>query len=382
MKIEINKSKKDSKKKTGGQKKPVASKKTGAKSELSSYKKKIDPKTDNKPVSELRQDPVTGDWVVIATKRAKRPEDFTKDKKEVESIDPKDCPFCEQGGISKQKPDTLIYYRQDDQWSLRVFPNLYPAFTRSKKVNHQEDGMYFSMDGVGYHEVIVTRDHDRGVPFLLKEEIAEVLDSFKTRYIELMNRKSVNYIMFIENHGKESGASLVHPHWQMFAIPVVSPGVKLELEGSQLYKRNRGACVFCQMIEREQKEKKRIIAQNDSFIAFAPFASRAAFEVWIMPKKHQPYFERIREEEEFEAAEILKTVIEKYYWNLKDVSYNMYLHTSPCDGRDYHYFHWHIELIPKTAVWAGFELGTGIEISTIEPERAAKHLRKNMDREL
>ena len=88
------------------------------------------------------------------------------------------------------------------------------------------------MEGTGYHEVIVTRDHDRYVPQLLKEEVAEVIDSFRTRYLDLMKKKNVNYILFIENHGKKSGASVVHPHWQMFTTPVISPGIKLELEGS------------------------------------------------------------------------------------------------------------------------------------------------------
>jgi UDPglucose--hexose-1-phosphate uridylyltransferase len=322
--------------------------------------------------SELRQDIITDDWVVIATGRAKRPEDYLEENPK--KLETKACPFCEPG-IKDQESDTLAYYKKNKEWSLKVFPNKYPAFSRGKRVKHREEGIHFAMDGVGYHEIIVTRDHDRGVPLLMKEEVAEVLDAFKTRYLDLMNRKSVNYIMFIENHGEKSGASLIHPHWQMFAIPVVSPGVKLELEGSRIYKRNKKSCAFCDMVKQEISSGERVITQNESFIAFAPFASRAAFEVWIAPKKHQPYFERITEEEEFEAAEILKTVLEKYKNNLKDVSYNMYLHTAPCDGKDYNFYHWHIELLPKTATWAGFELGTGIEISTIEPEKAAEFLR-------
>ncbi|MBD3300175.1 MAG: galactose-1-phosphate uridylyltransferase [Candidatus Moranbacteria bacterium] len=349
---------------------------TKEQSVLKNEKKSFKSKISDKAVSQFRQDPVTGDWVIIATGRAKRPEQFiSKKKKEELKVDKADCPF-DGDNLKKQRPDTLVYYRENGEWSLKVFPNLYPAVTRSKDLKHSQQGMYFLMDGVGYHEVIVTKDHDRGVPFLIKEEVAEVLDAFKTRYLELMNRKSVSYILFIENHGKESGASLIHPHWQMFAIPFVSSAIKLELEGSRIYKNNNDNCVYCDMIKQEIKDKKRIVASSDNFIAFTPFASRSAFEVWILPKKHQPYFERMTENDEFEAASVLKKVIEKYYWNLNDVSYNMYIHTSPCDGRDYSYYHWHIELLPKTAVWAGFELGTGIEISTIEPEKAAEFLRK------
>ena len=331
-------------------------------------------KTKPKAVSELRQDIITGDWVIIATGRAKRPEDFTKDKETL--VETGECPFC-LPGINNQEPDTLIYYRNEDEWSLRVFPNKFPALSRNIKLNHREEGMYFAMDGVGYHEVIVTKDHDKGVPKMLQAEVAEVLDAFKTRYQDLMKRKSVNYVLFIENHGKLSGASLAHPHWQLFAVPVVSPQIRLELEGSRMYKRSNRSCVYCDIIEQELKEKTRLIFENDNFLAITPFASRSPFEVWILPKAHKPYFERITEQEELDAAEILKKVLEQYYWKLQDISYNMYLHTSPCDGKDYSHYHWHIELLPKTSIWAGFELGTGIEISTIEPEKAAQFLKDN-----
>lgn len=323
--------------------------------------------------SELRQDLVTGDWVVIATGRAKRPQDYLR-KTVTETSSASECPFC-YPGIGKQDPDTLIYYRQDKEWSLRVFPNKHPAFSRGRRLEHREEGIFFAMDGIGYHEVIVTRDHERYLPQLHLEEVAEVIDSFKTRYLDLMNRKSVNYIMFIENHGQEAGASLAHPHWQMFAIPVVSPAINLELNGSKLYKKANRDCVFCNIIKQEKRDSLRIVGENEHFLAFVPFAARSAFEVWIIPQKHQPYFERISSEEEFACAELLKDVLKKYQEKLNDIPFNMYLHTSPCDGKDYNFYHWHIELLPKTSTWAGFEMGTGIEISTLEPEKAAAFLK-------
>ena len=112
-----------------------------------SEKKVEQPVTDDKAVSEFRQDPVTSDWVIIATGRAKRPDEFVskEEKKKVKSLR-EDCPFC-GSNIDKQRPDTLIYYREGDEWSLKVFPNLYPALSRSKEVEYKEDDMYFLMDG-------------------------------------------------------------------------------------------------------------------------------------------------------------------------------------------------------------------------------------------
>ncbi len=327
-------------------------------------------------ISELRQDLVTGGWVVIAIGRAQRPEQFAEFKREkIEEDRNKLCFFCHPEETGQEK-DVLIYKKDNGDWSLRVFPNKYPAFKRGGKMKHHEEGPYFKMDGVGYHEVIVTRDHNRQIAQLETLEVAEIVDAYQERYIDLMNKKDVNYIEIFCNHGKEVGASIVHPHSQLAAIPVISPYIQAELDGAESYYRTNRHCVYCTIAEWESEHKKRIVFENDSFVAFCPFSSRAAFEVWVMPKKHKPYFERISDEEKVAFAEALQTSISKIYKALGDPPYNFYLHTSPCDGKDYPHFHWHLEILPHTAIWAGFELSTGIEVSTIEPEAAAEYLRK------
>lgn len=327
-------------------------------------------------ISELRQDLVTGDWVVIAVGRAKRAEEYIKEREAYPPLSGK-CPFCfpEETG---QEKDVLIFRRSDGDWSLRAFPNKYPAFSRNQPARQIEEGPYFSMSGSGYHEVVVTRDHYRQIANLDPLEVAEIIDAYQDRYISLMSKKSVNYIEIFHNHGKEAGASIEHPHSQLMAIPVVSPGVKLELDGAENYFRANRKCVYCSIAEWELEQKKRVLFENDNFLAFCPFSSRAAFEIWVMPKKHKPYFERITNEEKVDLGEVLGKSIGMIFTTLKDPAYNFYLHTSPCDGKDYPHYHWHIEILPHTATWAGFELSTGIEISTIEPEKAAEELRKGI----
>jgi len=325
-------------------------------------------------ISELRQDIVTGDWVVIAKARAQKPETFKSQPEEIK-VNPSECVFCEPEKTG-QKKDTLIYYREDGEWSLRVFPNKFPAFARqSNIVRHWNEGPFFGMEGVGYHEIIVTRAHDLALAQMTIDELAELTDAFRTRYLELMNKKSVNYIMIIHNHGKRAGASQPHPHCQLFAIPVVSPGVDSELRGAEQFHRSQKNCVYCTMLEWELKENKRLVFENDSFVVFAPFASRAAFELWVMPKKHQPYFERIAGKQEWELGEALRQSMSRLFYGLGNPSVNFYLHTSPCDGKEYDHYHWHIEILPRSSIWAGFELATGIEISTAIPEEAAKFLK-------
>jgi UDPglucose--hexose-1-phosphate uridylyltransferase len=329
------------------------------------------------PISELRQDMVTGDWVVIATGRAKRPDEFARHDHESNDAGIERCPF-ENPEATGQGKDVLIYTSGDGSWTLRVFPNKYPAFSRGKTPRSIGEGPYFSMTGVGYHEVIVTRDHYNQLATMEVWQVAEVLDAYQDRYLSLMKRKSVKYIQIFHNHGTASGASLPHPHSQLMAIPVVSPYIELELTGAEQYYRSTRKKVYSVMAEYESETKTRVVYENDAFIAFCPFASRSAFEVWVMPKKSSPYFERLRDEDKFRAAEALRSALFALYRGLRDPSYNFYLHTAPCDGKDYPHYGWHIEILPKTSVWAGFELSTGIEISAIEPEKAAEYLRSQL----
>lgn len=323
--------------------------------------------------SELRQDIVTGDWVVIATGRARRPDEFAVQKPE-KDVNPHDDPFAHPES-SGQEPDILVYRQPDGEWSLRVFPNKYPALSRGKTVRQLSEGPYFAMSGVGYHELFVTRDAHRHIALLEIWQVAELVDAYQERYLSLMHRKSVNYIQIFHNHGKEAGASIAHPHSQMMALPVVSPYIALELDGAERYYKSTRANVYETIVEYEHGMGKRIVFENEHFIAFCPFASRAAFEVWIIGKRPSPYFERINEEEKFALAEALRQALFALFRGLKDPAYNFYLHTAPCNGHDYAHYRWHIEILPRTATWAGLELSTGIEVSTIAPEKAAEYLR-------
>ena len=327
--------------------------------------------------SELRQDLITGDWVVIATGRAKRPEDFAKTERIKNDNDIESCLF-EDPEKSGQEKDVLIYRQSDGEWTLRVFPNKFPAFSSKSKLKNEEEGPFFLMSGFGHHEVILTRDHYRQMALMEKLEIAEIFDAYQDRYIFLMSKKNVNFIGIFHNHGREAGASIAHPHSQLVAIPIISPYIKLELDGAEVYYRQNRHCAYCVMQEWEAKQKKRVVFENSDFIAFCPFASRAAFEVWIMPKKHMPYFERINNDEKLKLAEVFQKSLSSIFNALNDPAYNFYIHTSPCDGKDYPHFHWHLEILPHTSTWAGFELQTGIEISTIQPEAAAEYLRNQI----
>ncbi|HRY82642.1 MAG TPA: DUF4921 family protein [Candidatus Moranbacteria bacterium] len=335
-------------------------------------------KEEKNKISELRQDLVTGDWVVVSKIRSRRPDEFIKKEKELIEENPNDCLFCNPEASGQEK-DVLIYNTTDNDWSLRVFPNKFPAFSRPSggQIKHKEEGPYFWMDSIGYHEVIVTKDHYDHIGKMEPLGVAEILDAYQSRYIDLMNKKSVNYIDIFHNHGASAGASITHPHSQLIAIPVISPYVESELDGAEKYHRQNKHCAYCAMIEWEMEHKKRIVFENDDFLLFCPFASRSNFEMWVIPKKHKPYFERISEKEKISGGEALHEAIKRLSEKLNNPDFNFYIHTSPCDGKDYPHFHWHIEILPKLNIWAGFEISTGIEIITMNPEEASEFLREN-----
>jgi len=330
--------------------------------------------SDPKPASELRFDLVSKDWVVIATGRARRPETFKNHKQKEDGVPEKNCPFCH---LETQFVPVLIYPPGDQKdWKIAVIPNKYPAFSRGINLRERAVGPYQVMDGIGFHEVVISRDHSQSLALFETDRVKHVIDVYQERYLELMNEKLVNYVSVFHNHGVEAGASIAHPHSQIIAMPVTDPDIRRSLDNSRLFFEMHGKCVHCTMIEWDLEDRSRVIFENEQYLVVTPFASRVAFEIRIYPKEHKAYFERLKEDEKHQLAEALKIALEKIYKGLDNPAYNFFLHTSPCDGKSYDHYHWHFEILPKTSIWAGFELGTGIQISTIEPEKAAEYLKK------
>lgn len=337
-------------------------------------------KKETKFPSELRLDLVSQDWVVIATGRARRPETFKKDQALPASGGNEDCFFCD---IKTQERPVLIFEKGkekksiSDNWSLIVVPNKYPAFLPHPDLDETvEGGIYKKMNAVGFHEVVITRDHQRHMGQFSVAEIKEVVDAYQSRYLALMKEKFVNNVSIFHNHGKTAGASVCHPHSQIITTPLVDVDLKNALSKSKSFSEDNKECVYCKMNEWELKVKSRIVFENEGFVATCPFASKMAFQTIISPRKHSSYFEKITEEEKWQFAEAFQKVLFKIYKGLNNPDYNFYLHTAPCDNKPHDYYHWHWTILPKTSTWAGFEIGTRIEISTIEPEKAAEYLRE------
>ena len=340
----------------------------------------------NQPnISELRQDLSTGDWVVVATGRAKRPHAFARQEPEP-SVPKAECPFEEllPAATAAYDPSgaALGLSAGDSadsaaRWWVQVIPNKYPALIEHGEcaVEHAV-GPYAVQDGVGFHDVIVTRDHDRPISRMSAAKAAALIRAYRDRYLAIKGDGCVKYISIFHNHGRAAGASVAHPHSQLIAVPVIPPDISRSLVGSMAYWHRTARCVHCTMIAFEQEQKARIVYENGKFIVICPYASRQAFELHLLPKNHSPRFEAITDEELLDAGDALHQALARLDAGLNDPAYNFFIHTAPTsDGELEERYHWHLEILPKTAVWAGFEIGTGIEISSIAPESAAEFLR-------
>jgi UDPglucose--hexose-1-phosphate uridylyltransferase len=330
--------------------------------------------------SELRQDLVSGDWILIAPKRGKKPQTFLADRsnrtnKTYKSYRPKkNCPF--ENPLKSHKP--ILVYESKRGWELVVVENKYPAVVHHKVcADSFRDGPYLVAEGIGHHDVIITRDHDKNFVDLKPSQANQVFEAFRDRYLMLLDDPCLAYISIFHNWGPAAGASVYHPHYQLLALPVVPPDIKHSLTGSLNYFKKYRRCVHCDIISYEQREKKRIIYENDGAVVFTPFVSREPFELRIFPQKHLPYFENTLDLELGYAVEALQTGLRKIKSKLSDPDYNFFIHTAPIQNKNkYKNYHWHIEVIPKTNISAGFELGTGIEINPVDPDEAAKILKK------
>ncbi|MCL5017556.1 MAG: DUF4921 family protein [Patescibacteria group bacterium] len=325
---------------------------------------------------QLRQDLVSGDWIVISTNRSKRPEELIKKAKLQKKQGKNNCLFEDLKKVSPNKP--ILTYPDPNNWRVAIVENKYPAFTHKGRCpTLLKTGPYSVMNATGHHELVITKDHDKNFPKLSLKEANLVFKAFKERYLMLLNDECLGYVSIFHNWGPLAGASIRHPHYQIIAVPVVPPDIKHSLNGSDRYFKEFKKCVHCVMIDWEFKSKKRILFENEGAIAFAPFFSREPFEIRVFPKKHLPYFEETSDTDMSFVVEALWFSLKKLSKNLKDPDYNFFIHTAPVKNKiRYGHYHWHIEIIPKTTIRAGFELGTGVEINIVNPDDAAKILKK------
>ena len=315
-------------------------------------------------MSTIRQDPTTKEWVIVATNRSHRPHD----------VEP--CPFC----LGHEARTPLELFRIPDGrggWRVRVVANSFPALTPADQVSRHEIGPLFrEMAGVGHHEVIVeTPVHDRIMAFMSDEEVALVLRAVQARHQALRSDPKVRYILIFKNHGENAGTSIAHPHCQIVATPVAPLHVRQKYAIATGYYDDTGRCLYCDVLEAEIAAGARVVLERPGFTVIQPFASQVPFETWIMPRRHQASFGQVSDPDIAALAPVVRTTLRALHDALGDPHFNLIIHSAPVEDEDEPYYLWHIQILPRVGTFAGFELGSGMRLTSASPEESAAALR-------
>jgi UDPglucose--hexose-1-phosphate uridylyltransferase len=321
-------------------------------------------------MSQLRLDPMTGRWVVIAGERAQRPSDFLPRRLPVEDDPKRPCPFC-PGQESDVEP-SLESYGPDGKWEVRVVPNLYPAFSGNDPMVVSHLGpVYTQAPASGIHDVVIlSPNHSMSWADLNETQSALVMSALKDRMLEHSRIPGLRYSQAVVNCGREAGASVEHPHGQLISTPFIPGEAADELAG---FARFQGNCLLCAVIEAEEQTGHRVVYADDRVAVLCPFWSGTPYEMLILPHDHQPHLYEAEDKDLAAIGNSVQLALSALRGRLGDVAYNLMFHSAPYRLKAD--FHWHVHLVPKISTRGGFEMGSGVLINVVPPERAAEGLR-------
>ncbi len=322
-----------------------------------------------KAKNQLRLDPLTGRWIAVAEGRSYRPSAFFPSPANEHIPSDRNCPFCP--GAEDDTPPALETYGPSGSWTVRVVPNLYPAFSGSEPMVTVSKGPVFTQaPASGIHEVLIlSQDHKATWADLDEDQVGVIMAAMRDRMDAHLHSSVIRYSQIILNQGRAAGASLEHPHAQLLGISFVPRELADEQAG---FSRFVGGCLLCATVELEKTIGERVIVEEEEATVISPFWAQSAFEMLIIPKSHGPHLHTSSPYELKSTGIAIKKALNKLRNQVGDIAYNLVFHSSPY--RAIGNFHWHVHLFPKLTTKAGFELGTGVSINIISPELATKVL--------
>ncbi|MFC1592906.1 galactose-1-phosphate uridylyltransferase [Candidatus Omnitrophota bacterium] len=331
-------------------------------------------------MSELRQDPTTREWVIVAPERAKRPQQRPRKERtdELQNWD-ESCPFCP--GNETETPDEVFRIpiaSETSGWAVRVVPNRFAALTSNGNMTRSTDGPFFrKRAGIGVHEVIIeSPSHNIPLALMPYQQVENVVIAYQERYNALKKNHQLKFITIFKNHKWASGTSLAHPHSQLVATPIPATYYHLKSDVAADYCYDFGSCLYCDLLTEELQKGERIVAETKELIVLNPYASRVPYETWIIPKRHYASFGLFPAEHLAELAMVIKDTLFCLYHGLDNPAFNLMIDTATTDNEMNPCYHWHIKIIPRLTLIAGFEMGSGIYITTALPEETARSMKK------
>lgn len=329
-------------------------------------------------MSELRQDRLDGEWVIIAPERGARPRQLKEHGHDAATPahDP-DCPFCPGNEAKLNEITEETPAAEPPGWRTRTFPNRFPALSPSTPAEPRTEGIHLAIGGRGLHRVIVESPcHDADLPFMGDDAMEAVVAAWRRCHGELIAAPGIEAVFLFRNRGLKAGASLRHPHSQAIAMDMLPPRVAARETRARMLYGETGRCPLCELLEFERAEGKRVFLEGEHFVAMVPFAATCPFEFLIVPRRHAACFSAITDEEVSESGPILREALRRLHDAAGDPPYNLALETasrgeagSPCQ-------HWHLRIAPDITTPNGFDLAAGMPVNPHLPEADAGALRK------
>lgn len=329
----------------------------------------------------LRKDPVTQRWVVVSPDRADLPSPELPPRPP--GLPPEACPFC-PGNEAQTGPEIHVEraagtWPNASGWSVRVVADRYPIFRIEGGLEKSAEGMYDSMNAVGAHEILVeTPDHRPHWADFEAVQLERVLRASQQRSLDLRNDGRFRHVVWVKNHGLP-GSVFQHPHSHIMASAFVPRAIEEELKGFRDYARWKERCVLCDIVKQEQRDGRRILAREETVLAFAPFASCFPYEFWIVPVAHAHDYGAAAPAVLRDMSRLLQRTMRGVYRVLRDPPFTLVLHSCPLGEFAQDEYHWHVEVVPQPPHLLGPERGTGILINPVPPEVAAERYRRAME---
>jgi len=336
-------------------------------------------------LSKVRKDYFSESFVLFTNEK------LDKIKKLKKVVKKKDCPYCpgnehitgpadlvlisKEGALAKLVDEEESFVKD---WTVRVFLNK-DAIVSPDEERIFSDYPQYSEPAIGYHYVVVlSQKHTIDVSEIDSEQWTNILTTVQDKSRWLYSQKHVSYVAVYMNHGVEAGAEIEHPHLQIVSLPTVPPVIEAEAKFMKKPLREKGICPMCVIVKKEESSK-RIIGKTESFITFAPWASKHPYEYWIFPRQHEVSFVKSTQKGISELSEVIHKSIESLTKTLGIVAFNLVVHSSP-EKKTSKQIHWHIEIYPRIETKTGLEISSNIQVNKILPEEAAKKLAKNFQK--
>jgi UDPglucose--hexose-1-phosphate uridylyltransferase len=325
---------------------------------------------------ELRKDPITRSWVITG-------DDPAESRPQPEAA----CRFCADSSSALQviatSPNT-----GGSPWSARAVVHPTPLYHIEGEPGRRGDGIYDRMRSVGAHEVLVENPrHDRHLWNSSDNEIGHFLRLAAERILDLKRDPRIKYVSLFKDFGASAGQEFSHPTSQITATMFVPRRVLYELRAGREYFVAKERCVFCDIIQQEERQALRVIEAHGDYVALCPYAPRVPYEAWILPRYHDASFERAgltRPGLRVNLAALLRRTLQRVR-TITD-EFHLVLHTSPSSlhpSKSLGYwktidddYHWHLEILPVLGSKARSYTFKEVYYSPVSSETAVRQLRE------